>query len=91
MGITKYSITVENLLEILKKRGNQTFYKPIDVHSATNNVGNNVFLQQQCGILWIFLWVGNKYLKDRKRFSNQIKRNCFDPILAGCDWHCSTI
>ena len=51
VGISKYSITVENLLEMLNKRGNQTFYKPIDVHSVTNNVGNNVFLQQQCGIL----------------------------------------
>ena len=42
VGISKYSITVENLLEILNKRGNHTFYKPIDVHSVTNNVGKSI-------------------------------------------------
>ena len=30
-------------------------------------------------------------MKDRKCFSDQMKRNRFDPILARRDWSCSTI
>ena len=29
---------VETLLEIITERGNQKFYKPIDVHSLTNAI-----------------------------------------------------
>ena len=35
-GNLKVSLTVESLLEILTKRRNQTFYKPIDVYSVIN-------------------------------------------------------
>ena len=30
-------------------------------------------------------------MKERKNFSDQKNRNGFDPILARCDWSCSTI
>ena len=35
---------VESLLEMLPKRRSQTFYKPVDVHSVTNAIGE-IFLQ----------------------------------------------
>ena len=37
--ILKQSLMVERLLEILTKRRNESFYKPIDVHSVTNFKG----------------------------------------------------
>ena len=40
--ISKYSMTVENLLEILNKRGSQTFFKAINVYSVTNAVGKSI-------------------------------------------------
>ena len=33
---------VESLLEILTKRRSQTFYKPVDVHSVTNAIGQSI-------------------------------------------------
>ena len=41
MTILKYLLMVESLLEILTKR-NQTFHKPIDVHTVTDNMGEIV-------------------------------------------------
>ena len=35
VGILKYSLTVESLLEILTNRRSQAFNKLIDVHSVT--------------------------------------------------------
>ena len=32
-------LMVESLLEILTKRRSQVFYKPVDVHSVTNAIG----------------------------------------------------
>ena len=36
------SLMLESLLEILIKRRSQSFYKPIDVHSVTNAVGEGI-------------------------------------------------
>ena len=36
------SLMLESLLEILIKRRSQTFYKPIDVHSVTNAIGEGI-------------------------------------------------
>ena len=33
---------VENLLEMLPKRRSQKFYKPVDVHSVTNAIGESI-------------------------------------------------
>ena len=33
---------MESLLETLTKRRSQTFYKPIDVHSVRNGVGESI-------------------------------------------------
>ena len=33
---------VESLLEILTKRRSQTFYKPVDVDSVTNAIGESI-------------------------------------------------
>ena len=41
VGILKYLLMVENLLEILPKRRSQTFYKPVDVHYVTNALGES--------------------------------------------------
>ena len=32
-------LMVESLVEILTKRRSQVFYKPVDVHSVTNAIG----------------------------------------------------
>ena len=37
-GISKQSLMVDSLLEIITERGSQKFYKPIDVHSVTNAI-----------------------------------------------------
>ena len=42
VGILKYSLTVESLLEILTNRRGQAFYKLIDVHSVTNVIGESI-------------------------------------------------
>ena len=42
VGILKYSLMVENLLEILTKRRGQEFYKLIDVHSVTIVLGEGI-------------------------------------------------
>ena len=34
---------VESLLEILIKRRSHSFYKPIDVHSMKNDLGESVY------------------------------------------------
>ena len=38
VGILKWSLMVGNLLEIITKRRDQRFYKPIDVNSVINAV-----------------------------------------------------
>ena len=42
VGILKYSLTVESLLEILTNRRIQAFYKLIDVHSVTNIIWESI-------------------------------------------------
>ena len=43
VGILKYSLTMESLLEILTKATTtQVFYKLIDAHSATNLIGESI-------------------------------------------------
>ena len=42
MEILKYSLMVENLLEILSKRRNQVFYKHVDIHSVTYVLGESI-------------------------------------------------
>ena len=37
-GISKQSLMVDSLLEIITERESQKFYKPIDVHSVTNAI-----------------------------------------------------
>ena len=37
-GISKQSLMVDSLLQIITERGSQKFYKPIDVHSVTNAI-----------------------------------------------------
>ena len=41
-SVLKFSLKVESLLEILTNRRSQTFYKLIDVHSATNVIGESI-------------------------------------------------
>ena len=42
VGILKYSLAMESLLEILTNRRSQAFYKLIDVQSVTNVIGENI-------------------------------------------------
>ena len=43
LGILKWSLIVESLLQILTKRKrSQTFYKPVDAHSITNTIGEGI-------------------------------------------------
>ena len=42
----------------ITERGNQKFYKPIDVHSVTNAIDEIQVSMIFCG--YIFLWVGSK-------------------------------
>ena len=61
---------VETLLEILTKRS-QTFYKPIDINSVTDNMGEitssismRIIMSQLCSHNFpcgrFFFWVGSK-------------------------------
>ena len=43
VGILKYSLTAESLLEILTKRRSLAFYKLIDVHSVINVIEESIF------------------------------------------------
>ena len=38
VGISKQSLMMDSLLEIITERGSQKFYKPIHVHSLTNAI-----------------------------------------------------
>ena len=40
VGISKQSLMMDSLLEIITERGSQKFYKPIDVHPMTNAIDN---------------------------------------------------
>ena len=40
--ILKQSLIEESFLEILTKRRSQTFYKPVDVQSVTNAIGESI-------------------------------------------------
>ena len=51
VGILKYSLVVESLINILLKRRNQTFYKLIDVHSVTNVLCKNISVVSMWNIL----------------------------------------
>ena len=42
VGILKYSLTVESLLEILTKRRSQAYDKLMDVHFVTNFIGESI-------------------------------------------------
>ena len=42
VGTLKYSLTVENLLEILTKGRSQDFDKLIDVHFVENFIGKSI-------------------------------------------------
>ena len=47
VGILKYSMTVESLLEILTERTSQAFfYRLIDVHSVTNVIRSEHFFNK---------------------------------------------
>ena len=42
---------VDNLQEILSKRGSQTFYKPVDSHSAKNALNKSISSISKCNIV----------------------------------------
>ena len=44
VGILKYSLTVEGLLETLTKLKSQALYKLVDVQSVTNFIGESISL-----------------------------------------------
>ena len=44
-------IVVESLLETLTKRRSQTFYRPIDLHSVTKAVGEDISLISKWNIV----------------------------------------
>ena len=54
VGISQWSMMVENVLEILAKKKLDVLQQPIDVHSVTNVVGENIS-SVTCGI-----FVGNQ-------------------------------
>ena len=57
------------------------------------NISSGIFIMNQLGkhgFSCDFFHCGIN-MKDRKCFSDQMNRNHFDPILARCDWSCSTI
>ena len=88
---------VENLLEILTKRRSQTFYTPIDVHSLTNQIGENIYLISiwniaiQLGKYDFSCWSIVNNLKVSELFFDQISINSSDLILASDCWNWSAI
>ena len=75
----------------------QTFYKPVDVHSVTNAIGESFFsinvwnIVNQLDRHDFFCESVVNNLKEKQVFSDQMNRNLFDLILAGHYWNCSTI
>ena len=51
VGILKYSLVVESLINILRKRRNQAFCKLIDVHSVTNVLCKSISVVSMWNIL----------------------------------------
>ena len=52
VGIWKYLLTVESLLEILTNRRSQAFYKLIDIHSVTNVIGESISSKRMSNIVY---------------------------------------
>ena len=50
VGILKWSMMVDSLLEIMTETGRQKFYKPVDAHSVTNAT-------DEIGVSMVFLAV----------------------------------
>ena len=97
VGILKQSLMVESLLEILTERRSQAFYKPVDVHSVRNAIGDSIFstsiwnIWNQIG-RYDYSYGSVVYkLKERQLFSGQMNRSCLDLILARGYYNCSTI
>ena len=97
MEILKQSLAVERLLEILTKRRTQTFYKPVDVHSLRNAIGDSISstsiwnIGNQLGKYdYCYGWIVNN-LKERQLLSDQMNRNRLDLILAKRYCNCCTI
>ena len=75
------------------KRRSQTFYKPVDVFSVTNAIGDSISLISIWNILNHLsscrLVVDD--LKERQLFFEQMNRNSADLIFDRIYWNCSTI
>ena len=50
---------VVSLLAIITGRGSQRFYRPINVHSATNTI-DKIEVNMVCLAVTLFLWVVSK-------------------------------
>ena len=71
---------VESLLEILTKRRSQVFYKPVDVHSVTNAIGESISsitmwnIVNQLGKFDFSCGSVVNHLKERQFFSDQMNK-----------------
>ena len=87
---------VESLLEILTKRRSQVFYKPVDVHSVTNAIGESISsitmwnIVNQLGKFDFSCGLVVNHLKERQFFSDQMNKNQLMPQLC-CKWNNLTI
>ena len=80
--ISKQSLMVDSLLEIITEKGSQKFYKTTDVHSVINAIDEI----EVCFVLRLyFLWVRSKKISDR------MNRNHVDLILGRRDRDCCTM
>ena len=75
---------VVSLLEITTGRGSQKFYRPIDVHSATNAI-DKIEVSMVCLAITFFLWLGCKQISDR------MNKNHLDLILVRRNRDCCTM
>ena len=58
-GISKEWLMVVSLLATITGRGSQRFYRPINVHSATNAI-DKIEVNMVCLAVTLFLWVVSK-------------------------------
>ena len=68
---------MESLLETLTKRRSQTFYRHIDLHSATNAVDEDISSISK----WNIVKQLSKFERKETFFSDQMNRNCLDLSL----------
>ena len=90
--------SAELTMNINQKKKPDVLQQPIDVYSVTNVAGESILSVTMWNIYCELVmhdfsceFYYRVNMKDRKRFSDQMNRNGFDPVVARRDRSCSTM